>query len=145
MINHQAIAAKFVSQLDEQLENCPRCLVLGEEDYKISNDTILRPDVTLICDEPHDKYITKAPEIIIEVISKSTAKNDEGYKLQRYEDEQVPYYVLAYPQELRAKIYKLIDGKYRKEGDFSKESYTFDQTLCKVSIDFDRIFKRFRK
>lgn len=36
MINHQAIASKFISQLDIQLDDCSRCLVLGEEDYKLS-------------------------------------------------------------------------------------------------------------
>jgi len=145
MINHQAIASQFIMQLGNQIEECERCLVLGEEDYKISDDTILRPDVVLICDEPHDMYITKAPEIVIEVISKSTARNDEVYKFEKYEAEQVNYYVLAYPEELRAKVFKLSNNKYIKVGDFSKESYEFEETLCKASIDFDRVFKRFRK
>jgi len=145
MINHQAIAYAIAMQLGSQIEECERCLVLGEEDYKLNDNTVLRPDVVLICDEPHDAYITKAPEIVIEVISKSTAKNDENYKFDRYEEEKVKYYVLAYPDELRAKIYKLVDGHYDKEGDFSKESYDFEETLCKASINFDRVFKRFRK
>ncbi len=144
-INHQAIAGKFISQIDEQLDNCERCLVIGEEDYKLSNDTVLRPDVVLICDEPNEAYITKAPEIIVEVVSKSTAKNDEGYKFQKYEAEKVIYYVIVYPDDLYAKVYKLKDGKYDKQGDFSRETYDFEETLCKVSIDFDRVFKRFSK
>ncbi len=145
MINHQAIAANILFELKTSIGECDRCLVISEEDYKISDDTVLRPDVVLICDEPHDMYITKAPEIVIEVISKSTAKNDETYKFQKYESEQVKYYVLAYPEELRAKVYKLIEGKFRKEGDFSKEVYNFEETLCGASVDFDRVFKRFRK
>ena len=145
MINHQAIAAKFIAQIDEQLDNCPRCLILGKEDYKLADDTIFRPDIALICDEPHEAYITKAPEIIVEVISSSTAKNDEVYKFQKYEAEKVKYYIIIYPDELYAKVYKLQDRKYDKQGDFSKESYNFEETLCKASIDFDKVFKRFRK
>ncbi len=145
MIEHQAIATKFISQLDSETEGCERCLVLGEEDYKLADDTVLHPDVALICDEPHNAYITKAPEIIVEVISPSTAKNDEGYKFQKYEAELVKYYIIVYPKELYAKVYKLKDGKYRKQGDFSTQSYTFEETLCKANIDFDRVFKRFRK
>ena len=144
-INHQAIAGKFISQFDEQLDNCERCLVVGEEDYKLSDDTVLRPDVALICDEPNETYITKAPELIVEVVSRSTAKNDEGYKFQKYEAEKVSYYVIVYPDDLYAKVYKLKDSKYDKQGDFSRETYDFEETLCKVSIDFDRVFKRFRK
>lgn len=145
IINHQAIATKFISQLDDELNDCERCLVLGEEDWKLSDDTVLRPDVVLICDEPNDAYITKAPEIIIEVISKSTARNDEQYKFSKYEEEKVKDYILAYPDELIAKVYKLENGKYDKQGDFSHESYDFEATLCKVTIDFNKVFKRFRK
>ena len=145
MIKHQAIAANILFELKKTIGDCSRCLVLGEEDYKISDDTVLRPDVVLICDEPCDAYITKAPEIVIEVISKSTAKNDELFKFSLYEKEKVEYYVLAYPDELRSKIYKLVNGKYDKQGDFSKESYDFEHTLCKASIDFDKVFKHFRQ
>jgi Uma2 family endonuclease len=143
-IKHQAIVGNMLFELKMTIGECDRCFVLGEEDYKLSDDTVLRPDVVLICDEPHDTYITKAPEIIIEVISKSTAKNDENYKFSMYEKEKVNYYVLAYPAELRAKVYKLVDGKYDKQGDFSKETYHFEETLCKASVDFNKVFKRFR-
>ncbi len=145
MINHQAIAYAIARQLGNNIEECERCLVLGEEDYKLSDDTVLRPDVVLICDEPNDAYITKAPEIIVEVISKSTAKNDENYKFDKYEAEKVKYYVIIYPDELYAKVYKLKDGKYDKQGDFSKERYIFEETFCKASVDFEKVFKRFRK
>ncbi len=145
MIGHQAVSANILFELKRTLEKCEQCLVLAETDYKLGDDTVFRPDVVLICDEPNDAYITKAPEIIVEVISKSTAKNDEYYKFDRYESEKVNYYILVYPNELYAKVYKLVDGKYDKQGDFSKESYDFDETLCGVSIDFEKVFKQFRK
>ena len=145
MISHQAIAYALARELGNSIEECEECLVLGGEDYKPSDDTILKPDVVLICNEPNDTYITKAPEIIIEVISKSTARNDEKYKFGRYEAEKVKYYLLVYPDDLYAKVYRLIDSRYDKQGDFSSESYIFEDTTCKSSIDFDKVFKRFRK
>ena len=54
------------------------------------------------------------------------------------------YYVIVYPNELYAKVYKLKNGKYDKQGDFSKESYTFEETPCKGSVNFEKVFKRFR-
>ena len=66
-------------------------------------------------------------------------------KFDRYEAEKVNYYLLVYPDDLYAKVYRLIDGRYDKQGDFSSESYEFDDTTCKSSIDFDKVFKRFRK
>ena len=144
MINHQILAANILFELKSSIGECDRCVVIGEEDYKLADDTIFKPDVVLICDEPHDAYITKAPEIVVEVISPLTAKNDEGYKFQKYEDEKVMYYVLVYPKELYAKVYKLKDGKYNKQGDFATQTYDFEDTLCKASINFEKVFKRFR-
>ena len=144
IIKHQSLVANIIFELQGNMNDCEGCFVLGGADYKLSDDTIFRPDVALICDEPHDAYITKAPEIVVEVLSPSTAKNDEGYKFQKYGAELVKYYILVYPHELYAKIYKLTDGKYRKQGDFSTESYDFKETLCKASVNFEKVFKRFR-
>ncbi len=106
---------------------------------------MLKPDVVLICNETNEAYMTKAPEIIVEVISKSTAKRDETHKFKIYEEEKVKYYVLVYPNDLRAKIYRLDDKEYTKEGDFSLESYTFEESSCKPSVNFANVFERFRK
>jgi len=145
MINHQAIASAFIFELMKNITNCQNCLVLSEEDWKIDDSTVLKPDVVLICDEPHDAYITKAPEIVVEVVSPSSARRDERYKFEIYEKEKVRYYILAYPDDLKAKVYKLENGKYTKEGDFSKEIYEFENTSCEVSVDFENVFRKFRK
>ncbi len=144
IIKHQTIGSRIITLLSNQIEDCERCIVTSEIDYKISDDTVLRPDVVLICDEPNEAYITKAPEIIVEIISKSTAKKDEKYKFEIYEQEKVNYYVIVYPDELIAKIYKLKDGKYDKEGDFFNQKYLFENTTCKPELDFEKLFKKFR-
>ncbi len=37
-IKHQAIAGKILAELINSIGDCERCLVLGEEDWKIRND-----------------------------------------------------------------------------------------------------------
>ena len=146
MIKHQIIAGEIIRQIGNQLlDDFPICKVLGEVDYKIGEDTIVRPDVVLTCNETHEAYLTKAPEIIVEIISKSTAKRDEVYKFDIYQAQKVKYYIIIYPNDLFAKVYKLDGKEYDKQGDFSNESYSFDETTCKVSLDFKRLFERFRK
>lgn len=142
---HQSLASQIIKELGNQIEECENCEVLGEVDYKISDDTVLRPDIVLTCGETHESYLTKAPEIIVEIISPSTAKKDEKYKFDIYEKEKVNYYILVYPDDLTAKVFKLDGKKYDKQGDFSKESYSFKETTCDVSINFEKVFKRFRK
>ena len=143
---HQNIAYEIARVLGNELEKkgCKRCEVLGEFDYKISNDTVLRPDVVLTCNEINQHYLTKAPQIIVEVISPSTAKKDEEYKFGIYEFEKVKYYILVYPEDLKAKIFKIKDDKYTKVGDFTTESYDFEESECRVNLDFKKVFERFR-
>ncbi len=145
MIQHQVIAANILFELKRSMDECSDCLVFGEADWKVNDDTIVKPDVVLICNETNDAYMTKAPEIIVEVISKSTAKRDEKTKFKLYEEEKVGYYVIVYPDDLKAKVYKIENGKYAKEGDFLTESYVFEETTCRASIDFQKVFKQFRE
>jgi Uma2 family endonuclease len=144
-IRHQSLASFLITQLTNQIESCEECLVLGEEDWKLSDDTVLKPDVVLVCNEPNEMYITKTPEIVVEVVSKSSAKKDEKHKFAIYEKEKVPYYILVYPDELKAKVYQNRDGKFDKQGDFFTETYRFKNTTCQPEVDFERVFKRFRK
>jgi len=145
MIQHQVIAYTISRELMNSTDECPNCLVFGEADWKVNDDTIVKPDVVLTCNETNDTYMTKAPEIIVEVISKSTAKRDEKTKFKLYEEERVPYYIIVYPNDFKAKIYKLEEGKYTKEGDFLTETYTFKETPCNASIDFEKVFHQLRE
>ncbi len=143
-IFHQAMATKIANELINSLGNCPQCMVMVEQDWKISEDTVLKPDVVMVCNEPGDKYLTKAPQIIAEVVSPSSARRDEVYKFEIYQQEQVPYYILLYPNDYKAKLYKLTKGKYQKQGDFFSESYRFDDLECTAAINFDAVFRQFR-
>jgi len=142
---HQNLASEFIFNLREQLDKCEECEVLGEIDYKINEDTILRPDIVLTCGETNEAYLVKTPQIVVEVISKATAKRDEKYKFAIYEEEKVPYYILVYPDDLKAKVYKLDGKEYDKQGDFTTESYEFNELECDITLDFEKIFRRFRK
>jgi len=145
MIKHQDLAGTILTIFKNQLDECENCSALMEIDYKISEDTILKPDVVLTCGETNDAYLTKAPEIVVEVISPSTAKRDEQYKFGIYEEEKVKYYVLVYPDALVAKVYKNIGGKFDKQGDFAVESYRFEDAACPVTVDFEKVFRRYRQ
>ncbi len=146
MVKHQNIATEIARLLANEIdEECEECYIAHEVDYKVSDDTVLRPDVVLVCDEIDKPYITKAPKIVVEVVSKSTAKIDEKVKFSIYEDEGVGYYVLVYPDELLAKVYKSNGERLVKAGDFREESYAFEVEGCVLEISFGKVFERFRR
>ena len=142
---HQQIASELFFAFKQELKEECECEVLYETDWKLSNDTVLRPDSVLVCDDDNERYITKAPKVIIEILSPSTAKKDETLKYNIYEDEKVAYYILVYPDDLKAKVYKIEQNNYIKVGDYSSEKLVFEDIECSMSIDFKEVFRKFRK
>ncbi|MEE9396855.1 MAG: Uma2 family endonuclease [Methylococcales bacterium] len=143
-VNHQAISSLIVFSLTESIKDCEQCLVLMEQDWKLNESTILRPDVMLVCNEPGDAFVTKHPEIIFEVLSKNSIKKDQNIKFEIYQEEKVPYYIIVSPDDLKASLYRLENNKYSKLGDFTHEQFAFDGLTCNARIDFQEVFRRFR-
>jgi len=138
MLKHQSVSSKIARYLEEALENCKICQALLPVDWKIADDTVVQPDNSVICHEPQNEaYITKAPKIIFEILSKSTVKKDTGLKFNLYESEGVCYYIIVDIKEKIAKVYELKEGKYIKVCDASDEIITLNIKECNNTINFD--------
>ena len=82
---HQQLAGEVFFLLQNQMEDeCKSCELLYEIDWKISQESVVRPDIVLSCDDDGKDYLTKAPKIIFEILSPSTAKKDETVKFDLY-------------------------------------------------------------
>ncbi|NPA11421.1 MAG: Uma2 family endonuclease [Epsilonproteobacteria bacterium] len=139
-IKHQLILQAITYQL---MDICKDCFGYPMVNWVIDYHNIVRPDISFCC-ETESEYILKTPEIVVEVISKTTAKRDEKIKFEIYEKEKVPYYILAYPDFLKARVFKHNGKHFEKMGNFTNETIELD-TKCKTKIDFNEVFKRFRK
>ena len=141
MIRHQAVSHKIAWQLQVLLENCENCKALLPVDWKIDDSTIVQPDNLVICHDPdNEAYLTRAPSVIFEILSKSTALIDRNLKYDLYEKEGVAYYIIVDPQEEIAKVYKLRGGRYIKLLDAHKEKADFDLGECSFVFDFEKIW-----
>lgn len=144
MIRHQNISGKITSELLQLFEKCKKCQVLLPVDWKIDEGTVVQPDNSVICHKPkHQAYLTKAPKIIFEILSKSTAKKDKTVKFDLYEKEGVNYYVIVDPDEEIAKVYQLQSGRYVKVIDATDEKVQFELPECEEinEFDFSRIWE----
>lgn len=141
MIKHQTISNKIARYLDESLEECERCTALLPVDWKIDEHTTVQPDNSVICHIPkHEAFIEQAPELIFEILSKSTASKDINLKFKLYEQEGVKYYVIVNPEGDIAKIYVLKEGRYIKVCDTSDKTITFELEACSIEFDFSKIW-----
>ena len=143
VIRHQDISYNIASELKNIIAGCLGCKALLPVDWKIDNETIVQPDNLVICHTPkHEAYISKAPKIIFEVLSPSTAKKDKTVKFDLYEKEGVEYYIMADPEDEVAKVYRLKDGKYIKLCDATDEKIKFELKGCEdiKAFDFAKIW-----
>ena len=140
--NHQYILSIINFLFQQELWQCNKCKIFVEMDYKVNEETILRPDLSILCKEDkEERFISITPELIVEIISPKTARRDEKIKFEIYEKEKVKYYVLIYPDDKKAKIYINKNG-FEKVGDFREDSFTFDLNECKATINFKELFER---
>ncbi len=137
---HQRVRMAISRQLAALLETCTECLVLDETDWIVGEDTVVRPDVMVVCGKISGAYPTRAPKLIFEVVSASTASKDEHLKFDLYQREGVGYYVLVYPELELVKIYQHKAGCLRKQGDAGRDLWPFSWDNCRLEFDFAQIW-----
>ncbi len=88
---HQKAVSRLAHKLWDQIERhgCKTCEVFGELDWIVSNDTVVRPDVSVTCGQAVQRFIEQPPALVVEVISSSTADKDRTVKLDLYERQRV--------------------------------------------------------
>ena len=141
---HQKIVLRIATELDDNL-NCSNknCAVyISPIDWKVSENTVVQPDVSIFCEKDDKQYFTKTPPLVVEVLSKATALKDVTTKFKLYEKEGVEFYIIIEPNSEVGDIFKLEDGEYKLLKKVTKEdSFEFELNECKSAIDFSKVFK----
>ena len=80
---------------------------------KNKNDKLI-PDVMVVCNRDiiQNDGVYGAPDLVVEVLSKSTSARDKGIKKDLYEMIGVKEYWIVSVAERTIEVYYLIDGKY---------------------------------
>lgn len=96
---HQRVAKNLVYELERQIRDQPNCqgLVLYETDWIVSDDTVVRPDVLVLCDETPKQHVLQTPVLTAEILSESTEIRDRKAKRELYDECGVGVYLLVDP------------------------------------------------
>ena len=85
-------------------------------DVVLSRDTVVQPDVVVVCDPAKTadrQRVQGAPDLVVEVLSPSTSLKDRREKRALYEAHGVPEYLIADPAEHYAESFRLgAGGRY---------------------------------
>ena len=113
-VNHSQIASNIYYAFRSYLKGktC-RPFNDGVDVYLTENDRVI-PDAMIVCNKNIIRLdgIHGAPDLVVEVLSPGTAKNDRGYKKNLYETAGVKEYWIVDPISHSIEVYILANGKF---------------------------------
>ena len=113
-VNHCQISSNIYYAFRNYLEG-KTCMPFGDgvDVYLTENDRII-PDAMIVCNKDIIKMdgIHGVPNLVVEILSPSTAKNDRGYKKYLYEKSGVKEYWIVDPVTRSIEAYLLTNGEY---------------------------------
>jgi Uma2 family endonuclease len=137
---HQLLSLSLSTIFKEALKKCKHCKVYPPLDWKITDDTVVQPDVLIVCKKIEKKFLDFPPVLVIEVLSPSTASKDRNEKMELYQMQKVKYYLIADAQFKKIEIYQLLDDQYQPVSvNPDSFEFTFDEN-CTASITFDDLW-----
>ncbi len=131
---NQIILGKLSQLMGNALEDCLKCRIAVGLDWYVSFDTVIRPDLMVLCGEIPER-VESPPQMVVEIVSPSSRQMGEGLKFKLCEMQGVKYFVLVYPDERFVKVFELVEGKYTEKVD---RGFIFEK--CQVEINFEEVF-----
>ena len=113
-------------------------------DVVLDDFNVVQPDILFVSNErAHiitDLNIQGAPDLVIEILSPSTARRDRTQKRDLYARHGVPEYWLANTDAESVLVLTLQDGEYRIAGIYTKGQTLTSPLLQDFSLNIDDIF-----
>jgi Uma2 family endonuclease len=101
------------------------------------------PDLIVVCDPNKigDKRIIGSPDLVVEVLSPSTAKKDRLVKFNRYQKAGIKEYWIVDPVNEFIDVYLLKEGTYHQIGTFFNGDILPVSIFEDLKIDLTNIFR----
>jgi len=112
--------------------------VIFEEDYNR-----LQPDLIFVSKEKEDivqDWIRGVPDMVVEIVSKSTIKMDTVVKKEIYERYGVQEYWLLKPEKRVLEIYVLNNGRYEMYASFGENDVVSSPLFHDLAFKLNIIF-----
>lgn len=112
--NHNRVAFRIAHLFENYLEGKSCTVIADGTDLYLSEKDRFIPDVMVVCDRDKIQWngVHGAPDLVVEVLSPSTAKNDRWQKAHAYAALGVPEYWIVDPMNQTVEVYTLQNGQY---------------------------------
>lgn len=144
-MRHQRLSMIIAFQLNELLGTCGICQTYQAIDWQITDDTIVQPDILVVCGdfEEREKLLVP-PALVIEILSPSTARKDKIVKYELYQNAGVKYYCMVEPDPFSVAVFTLQNEEYLQTEDFTGGKIRFDLGPSTIDFDFAKVFESTR-
>lgn len=120
--------------------------VLSPAAIRFEADHVLEPDLFWIrpdgdCQPINNRYWEGAPDLVIEVLSPSTAKRDRGIKFDTYERHGIREYWLVDLDAQFVEVYRHEAGNFKRVGVYGVEQ-KFTSTPLGVEVEVKTFFAK---
>lgn len=135
---HQRIANKLGRIFDEAIDaaSCD-CVVYQPIDVKISESTVVNPDLLVVCKPIKGQTLDFPPELVIEIISPQSRLKDTITKYDLYEGFGVKYYIIIDPENCSSTVYLLDENQKFLEAETSNFIL---HNNCAIDVDINSCF-----
>lgn len=106
--------------------------------------TVVQPDVTVVCDlsKVTESGCEGAPDLVVEVVSKSSVARDLHEKYSIYEQSGVKEYLVVYPTEKTLIVFHLNSlRKYEPTKPLTQGDVVKSKVLPGLSLDLNELFE----
>lgn len=129
---HQQLLVKISNKIYNHIENSSCEVYVAPFDVRLSNKeedemsttTVVQPDICVFLDDRQldEKGATGAPDLIVEILSPSTALKDLNYKLPLFEAHKVKEYWMVYTDWNFIEVHRL-----NEQGEYNRPIRYFDE------------------
>ncbi|MCY3638911.1 MAG: Uma2 family endonuclease [Chloroflexi bacterium] len=142
---HQRSVGKIFNRLyDFVMQNELGEVFIAPYDVVLDNFNVVQPDILFVSNERShiitDLNIQGAPDLVIEVLSPSTAQRDKTQKRDLYAQHEVPEYWQADTDAGSVIVLTLEDGAYQIAGIYTKGQTIPSPLLPGLTLSVDDIF-----
>jgi Uma2 family endonuclease len=144
-LGHQRISRRIELALANYLEAHP----IGEIFYApmdviLSDFDVLEPDLLIVLNEHREilkTWVEGTPDLVIEILSSTTANRDRGLKLKAYARHGVTEYWIVDPDRRAIEVYRLGRERYRLSQVFRKGDSLTSSMLPGFALPLAHVFK----
>ena len=137
---HERVALRLGAWLLSQLEaGDSNCCPYAGLDWIVSEDTVVRPDVMVVCGDQPEMHLEKPPVLVAEILSPATWKADTEIKRAIYNESGVKVYLLVDTDLKTIEVIDFRTGKVSKIRDSDSITISLPDDL-EIEIPAQKIF-----